>query len=121
MTAKKRPPSEGTRAFGAEVARRRGVLGWTQEELGKRAGLQAQRIRGVERAYGATSLAVAAKIAKAFGVRLAELFPSKGLSPAALELARRFDELENPAQREAILKLISETARVCPTPTKRLR
>ena len=60
--------------FGCAVRVRRAALGLSQEELASRAGVHRTYIGMVERAEKNITLENIAKISKALGVRIAELF-----------------------------------------------
>lgn len=57
----------------ANMRRLRRERGWSQEELGDRAGLHRTYISQVERTVKSPTLAAVDKIAMAFGVRVGEL------------------------------------------------
>lgn len=60
-------------AIGSVMEARRVELGWTQTELGQRAGVDARQIRRYESGEGQPTIAVAQSIAKALGITLDEL------------------------------------------------
>ena len=51
------------------------VKGWTKEELARTAGVSAQTVRKAEKGIGISEVS-GARIAKALGVGMEELFPS---------------------------------------------
>lgn len=61
------------RRLAANMKRLRKDRGWSQEELGDRAGLHRTYISQVERAVKSPTLAAVEKIAVALGVRVGEL------------------------------------------------
>ncbi|MEM9354555.1 MAG: helix-turn-helix transcriptional regulator [Planctomycetota bacterium] len=63
------------RKFGKRVREFRTEKGWSQQELADRAGRHGTCIGGVERGERNPTLAVIASLAKALGVRIADLFP----------------------------------------------
>jgi transcriptional regulator with XRE-family HTH domain len=60
-------------SIGAVMEARRVELGWTQVELGQRAGVDARQIRRYESGEGQPTIAVAQAIARALGITLDEL------------------------------------------------
>lgn len=92
-------------AFGAEVRRRREALEWSLPQLAKRSGLTANYIGAVEMGHRDPSLSTMQKIAKGFGISLAELLGGHGLSPIALEFLR-LNEGVQPDVQEAVEKLL---------------
>lgn len=79
---------EGVVAFGREVRRRRMARGWTLDDLADVAGLTPNFIGGVENGRRNPSLTSMARIAKGFGVHLADLLGTPELSPEAIVTAR---------------------------------
>ena len=75
-------------AFGREVRRRRLELGWTLDDLAEAAGLTPNFIGGVENGRRNPSLTTMGRIAKGFGVHLADLLGMPELSPEAVGAAR---------------------------------
>jgi len=61
------------RQFGSKVKRLRVAKGWSQEELGKRAGLHRTYIGSIERRERNVSLINVEKIAKALKVKVYQL------------------------------------------------
>ena len=94
------------RAFGAGVRRRRESLGWKLPKLAKRSGLTPNYIGAVEIGHREPSLSTMLKLAKGFGVPLAELFGRDGLSPEALECARLLEEAPQEV-REALALILT--------------
>ena len=64
--------------FGEQVRRLRLSRGWTQEELAQRAGRHWTYIGGIERGERNITIQVIADLARALGVEIRDLFPSKG-------------------------------------------
>lgn len=60
--------------FGAHVRKLRNARGWSQEHLAERAGLHWTYVGGVERGERNPTLLVIARIAKAFGISIRDLF-----------------------------------------------
>ncbi len=74
--------------FGREVRRRRLERGWTLDDLADVAGLTPNFIGGVENGRRNPSLTTMARIAKGFGVHLADLLGMPELSSEAIGAAR---------------------------------
>lgn len=92
--------------FGREVRRRRAAGDITLEVLADRAGLTPNFVGTVENGRRDPSLSTVLSIAKALGVRPAELFSSTGtLSVAAEEAARLFDKAPQEV-RQAVLAIL---------------
>lgn len=72
-TVRKQIPDADLVRFGREVRRRRVALGISQEELGFRAGMHRNYIGYVERAEENATVKSVIKIARALGLRPAEL------------------------------------------------
>jgi transcriptional regulator with XRE-family HTH domain len=68
-------PPDPRVSFGRQVRQLRKAKGWTQEELGSRAGLHWTYLGGIERGERNPSLINLAKLADALGVPIRELFP----------------------------------------------
>ncbi|MGH7206425.1 MAG: helix-turn-helix domain-containing protein [Nitrospiraceae bacterium] len=64
--------------FGEQVRRFRLSRGWSQEELAQRAGRHWTYIGGIERGERNITIRVIADLARALGVEIRDLFPSKG-------------------------------------------
>lgn len=64
---------EVIRHFGDNVKKLRKAKGWSQEELAKKSGLHRTYIGGIERYGRNVSLINISKIAKAFGIKVADL------------------------------------------------
>jgi transcriptional regulator with XRE-family HTH domain len=64
----------GRKRFGATVRALRLSKGWTQEELGHKAGLHPTYIGGIERGERNVGFDNLLKVARAFGVAPADLF-----------------------------------------------
>ena len=60
--------------FGAHVRKLRHARGWSQEHLAERASLHWTYVGGVERGERNPTLVVMARIAKAFGIPMRDLF-----------------------------------------------
>lgn len=73
-------PDELLRAFGEAVRKRRKELGISQEELAFRAGLNRSYIADIERGTRNVALTNIAKLAKALGLEIHELFSLLGRS-----------------------------------------
>jgi ribosome-binding protein aMBF1 (putative translation factor) len=62
-----------TDAFGRAVRRRREAVGWSQERLAQRSKVSRNFVGSVERGEQSLTLVVAARIAKALGIKLSML------------------------------------------------
>lgn len=60
--------------FGTQVRKLRNARGWSQEHLAERASLHWTYVGGVERGERNPTLVVIARIAKAFGISIQDLF-----------------------------------------------
>ncbi len=65
------------RSFGAELRRLRLDRGWSQEELAQRSGRHWTYIGGIERGERNVTIQVVADLARALGVEIRDLFPSR--------------------------------------------
>lgn len=68
-----------TLAIGQRVARQREKRGWTQVELGGRAGVPASAIGTVERGRRSVDVVRLWRIARGLGVPMVDLLPDAGL------------------------------------------
>jgi transcriptional regulator with XRE-family HTH domain len=66
---------QAVQAFAERVRELRGTMGWSQERLAEEADLHRTYVGGIERGLRNVSLWNIAKLAHAFGVPIAELFP----------------------------------------------
>lgn len=97
--------------FGREVRRRREQAGLTLEALAEKAQLSPNFVGAVENGRKDPSLSTIKKLAKGLRVGPGELLGGvEGLSSAALEGARLFDEVP-PQVRDAALQLLRTVRR----------
>lgn len=87
-------------ALGARIRTLRMELGWTQEQLAKKAVLHSTYIGGIERGERNLTLVNLSKLAKAFSVPLGELFRNLDREPAVEEA----DEKKSEARMLALLQ-----------------
>ncbi|MFT3921030.1 MAG: helix-turn-helix domain-containing protein [Myxococcales bacterium] len=98
--------------IGERVAKLRDERGFTQEQLAERAGISANHLAKVERAFKRSTVATLAQVAKALGVPLAALVSEEGKEGASVPgLVEVLTTLPKDDQR-AILRLAEHFVKV---------
>lgn len=98
-------------SFGREVRRRRRNLGLTLEQLAEASGLSPHFLSTVETEKRDPSLSTIEAIAKGLECQAGELLGSvKGVSPAALEIAKQYDAVSAEIQ-EGVSIILRASAR----------
>jgi transcriptional regulator with XRE-family HTH domain len=107
--------AEEVRRFGEEVRQRREALGLSLEEMAERMNMSPLYLGEVERGTRkrGPSLDFALKIARGFGVELADLLGGfKGLSAGGIEAGRLYESIPGRLKR-ATLNLLRVMAKDC--------
>ena len=105
------PPTLPCVAIGTRVRALRQAAGFSREALAERSGLSLNYVRSIEYGERDPSLSTLEALATGLGVRIADLVDAApGLSPAAVEAARLFEQQTKPVQR-AVLDLMRATRR----------
>lgn len=94
-------------ALGARIRTLRMELGWTQEQLAKKAGLHSTYIGGIERGERNLTLVNLSKLAKAFSVPMGELFRNLDRVPTV-------EEADENACQARMLALLQFSLFACP-------
>jgi DNA-binding XRE family transcriptional regulator len=84
--------------LGPRVREVRRSLGWTLEEMGEQAGLHPTYISDLERGHVAPSFETVGRVAQAFGMTVAELFPDR-LHRDALAVDKRRAKVGQPGPK----------------------
>lgn len=101
--------AEVVRRFGARLRELRSSRGFTQEQLAEKAQVTPSYVGRLERGGAAPGIDLVERLAKALGVKVAELLPEED-DPQTLEVMRAqakvlFDQLVKRGDREALALL----------------